>query len=79
MNTHHTSSPIAQRRVADLLLTAFNETRPARSLAYREGVKAKLDQHFGAILVCPYQEGTAELDAFFSGVDEGNAIVRSLA
>ena len=80
MNTAATLHPIAQRKVAELLLRAFNETRPARSRAYRQGVKAKLDQYFAvARIACPYAEGSAELDAFFAGVDEGQAIVRSLA
>ena len=70
----------APKTVAELLLKAFNEARPARSLAYRQGVKAKLERHFGQrpALACPYVQGTAEMDAFFAGVDEGNAIVRSL-
>lgn len=83
MNTAATPNPIAQRKVAELLLKAFNETRPARSPVYRQGVQATLDQHFQGRSICPircpYGEGSVELDAFFAGVDEGQAIVRSLA
>lgn len=70
----------APKTVAELLLKAFNEARPPRSPAYRQGVEAKLERHFGQrpALACPYAQGSAEFDAFFSGVDEGNLILRSL-
>ena len=61
-----------------LFARAFHATRTPRSPAYREGVLVALRFRLGelAAIRCPYAAGTAEADAFHSGVDEGHAIAR---
>jgi hypothetical protein len=55
---------------------AFAPGRAPRSDAYRQGVMACLrvrldgEQH----VVCPFQEGTAESDAYFAGIGEGREL-----
>lgn len=55
---------------------AFQPGRTPRSDAYKRGVldclRVRLDglQH----LICPYEEGTAEADAYFAGAEEGKAL-----
>lgn len=55
---------------------AFQPGRSSRSDAYKQGVLAclqvRIDGH--QHVKCPYAEGTAEADAYFSGVDEGREL-----
>lgn len=56
----------------------FSRPRDPRSVAYKAGVRAAVkfrlyDKARGGHIECPYKVGTAEADAFFSGVDEGHA------
>ena len=61
--------------VEDLMRAACDQPRTPRSEAYKLGVRELLNcRTQGIRLVCPYRIGTAEADAFYSGVDEGNAI-----
>nr|WP_314540063.1 hypothetical protein [uncultured Massilia sp.] len=65
--------------VENFMRAAFapNSTRSPRSDAYRLGVRELLNSRALVVrLVCPYTMGTAEADAFYSGVDEGNCIWR---
>lgn len=66
-----------QALVEQLMNAAFrdNPTRTPRSGAYQLGVRSLLEHRARlARLACPYRAGTAEFDAFYSGVDEGNTI-----
>lgn len=61
--------------VDGLMAAAFNRPREPRSAAYKAGVRAKLIHVFDNVKTpMPYELGTAEADAFFSGEDEGRAI-----
>lgn len=55
---------------------AFQPGRAPRSAAYKQGVleclRVRLDGQQHA--KCPYQEGTAEADAYFAGVSEGREL-----
>lgn len=55
---------------------AFGKARDPRSSEYKLGVLVCLQVRLdGAVGVrCPYQQGTAEADAFWSGVEEGKAL-----
>ncbi len=62
-------------QVNELMLHAFFPGRPARSTAYKAGVLAKLRLVLQRErLVCPYAQGSAEFDAYFSGTEEGSLI-----
>ena len=64
--------------VERLMAEAFNRARDPRSEAYKLGARELLScKAQGIRLVCPYRMGTAEADAFYSGVDEGNSIWRA--
>lgn len=63
--------------VEKLMLKAFSPGRPPRSAAYRSGCRITLESRLaGARFHCPYQESTAEFDAFFAGHSEGVEIWR---
>jgi hypothetical protein len=63
--------------VERLMITAFCKLRDPRSDAYKLGVRELLNcRSMGLKLRCWYKPGTAEADAFYSGVDEGNRIWR---
>lgn len=55
---------------------AFQCYRAPRSMAYKEGVLAilRLRIDHSPLLMCPYDLGTSEADAYFAGTDEGHAI-----
>jgi hypothetical protein len=64
-------------KVEALMRQAFGLPRDPRSAEYKAGVRSALE--FRLVrqpLVSPYKQGTAGSDAFYSGVDEGNAIWR---
>ncbi|MBL8395937.1 MAG: hypothetical protein JNK99_14525 [Candidatus Accumulibacter sp.] len=56
-----------------LMQLAFYPGRPARSAAYRAGVRDVLLKRLDGVqdLPFPYQVGSAEADAYLSGMDEG--------
>lgn len=65
-------------KAEELFTKAFNVPREPRSDAYKRGVMAALIYRFAGIKAqAPYKEGTAELDAFLSGCDEGHRIWRT--
>lgn len=64
-------------QVAELLCSAFDCGRTARSAAYKEGVAAQLRLMLQRErLLCPHAPGSAEFDAFFAGTSEGAAIAQ---
>lgn len=63
--------------IETLFHEAFSTPRDPRSDEYKAGVRATLRFRFqGQAVKCPYALGTAQADAFFSGIDEGNLIWR---
>jgi hypothetical protein len=63
--------------VAQLFSAAFDKPRDPRSTEYKAGVRALLVLRVhGLDIIRPYPMGTAQADAFYSGVDEGNIIWR---
>lgn len=70
-------SATGQQRVATLMAQAFKGPREARSAAYKAGVRDMLTQMLCSQTVkLPYTQGTAEADAWFSGLHEGRAIAK---
>lgn len=66
-------------KAEELFGAAFSVPRDPRSQAYKDGVLAALRYRYEGLSVKaqnPYSIGTAECDAFFSGIDEGNRIFR---
>lgn len=64
-------------RAERLLAEAFPRGREARSVEYRDGVKAFLLYVFASHPVkCTFPAGSARRDAFYAGVDEGKHIAR---
>lgn len=61
-----------------LFSRAFNTPRDPRSDAYKDGVRAALEARVWGERIggCPYMLGSAEADAWFSGLDEGKSIYR---
>lgn len=51
---------------------------PPRSVPYKAGFMAGLQGHLGngLAIVCPWSEGTAECDAFWSGSSNGKIAAR---
>ena len=61
--------------LTELLASAFAPGRNKRSTAYVLGAADSLQFKLsGKPMACPFQEGSAEFDAFFAGVIEGRAI-----
>lgn len=61
--------------LTELLASAFAPGRAKRSTAYVLGASDSLQFKLsGKRIACPFQEGSAEFDAFFAGVIEGRAI-----
>lgn len=64
--------------VDTLLDAAFDESRAPRSAEYKDGARSVLEAKVsGGRLHCPYPHGTAQCDAFFAGVTEGNQLWRA--
>ena len=65
-------------KATQLFDEAFGEPRDPRSPEYKRGVLAALKFRLGEkpAIRCPYQLGTAQADAFYSGTDEGNMHAR---
>lgn len=61
--------------VNELFNKAFNKPRDPRSNAYKAGVRAALDARVRREKIggCPYSPGSAESDAWFSGLEEGKS------
>ena len=76
----HLSEEDAYERVKGIVSDAFPPGRTARSLEYRSGMTQMLLYFFcGKKVNCPYQEGSAEYDAFFAGCDDGRHHWRLMA
>lgn len=68
------ASNMAQAVVDRLLEAAFKYGDP-RSPQYQLGARAALERRLmGKQFRCPYKMGAAQADAWFAGVDRGNAI-----
>ncbi len=71
----HFDQPGGVLRAERLLAEAFPRGREARSVEYRDGVKAFLLYVFASHPVkCTFPAGSARRDAFYAGVDEGKHI-----
>lgn len=65
--------------VDGLMTKAFDKFRTPRSDAYKAGVRAILAMRIERKSVeMPYDVGTADADAYFSGHAEGHAILDAL-
>lgn len=55
---------------------AFKPGRAPRSEAYKQGVMVCLRVRLDGVqhTACPYNEGTAESDAYFAGINEGREL-----
>jgi hypothetical protein len=62
----------------DIFDAAFSRPRDARSRPYKYGVLAALRFRMREIteIPFPYEAGSAEADAYFSGLDEGHSLAR---
>jgi hypothetical protein len=67
-----------QAQIDGLMCRAFYPGRPARSAPYRQGVRAILASRLASVPLphLAFGMGSPELDAYFSGQDEGHAISR---
>lgn len=67
-------------KAQDIFNFAFSQPRDPRSEAYKQGVLFCLRKRIDSMpdRKNPYRLGTAEADAWYSGVDEGLVIVREL-
>lgn len=64
-------------RAEEFFQAAFSKRRTPRSEAYKTGVKAALFRKAQCVPCrCPYEVGTAEADAWFSGLEEGHSLWR---
>jgi hypothetical protein len=67
----------ARDQAEKLFCTAFSTPRTPRSEAYKTGVRAAFFRHaYCTPSQCPYDVGTAEADAWFSGLEEGHRLWR---
>lgn len=65
--------------VDELMHEAFDRKRDPRSDAYKTGVRAYLTYRLEHTdLPLPYSKGTAECDAYWSGLEEGKLIYKNL-
>ncbi len=71
---------VAAPTAASLFEVAFHPNREPRSEAYKAGVLAAMKLRLGeaASINCSYPPGSAERDAFYSGVSEGHHRVREV-
>ncbi|MDA8140718.1 MAG: hypothetical protein M0036_18890 [Desulfobacteraceae bacterium] len=61
----------------ELYAKAFTGQRDPRSVEYKAGVRAALMFRLAGVAIPrPYTAGTAQADAFYSGIDEGHRIFR---
>ena len=75
---HATATAMATNtEIEAIVKEAFPGWRPMRSTAYREGLYAKLRSRLqGVFPSCPYEHGSAELDAWCAGSDEAVQILK---
>lgn len=68
-----------KKTAAVVFESAFFPGREPRSKAYREGVLQTLQHRLDGTPYppLPYRLGTAERDAYFSGMDEGHVLART--
>ena len=65
--------------VDELMAKAFAPGREPRSAEYKRGVHDMLVRRIeGVRLPIPYDQASAQRDAYYSGWDEADAIIRSL-
>jgi len=67
-------------KAEELFVEAFEDRNDQRSIEYKRGVMAALINRIAGIGIgdnCPYKAGTAEFDAFDSGLSEGHRIWRA--
>ena len=65
--------------VDELMERAFSPGREPRSTEYKRGVHDMLIRRLeGVRLPIPYDQASAQRDAYYSGWDEADAIIRSL-
>ena len=81
MSTKPTAGASAPITAASLFEAAFHPYREPRSNAYKAGALSALRLHLGEAehICCPFEAGTSEADAFFSGIQEGLALARIVA
>ncbi len=64
-------------KAEELFQAAFSTPRTPRSDEYKGGVRAALRYHaHGEKIQCPHTPGTAQADAWFSGIGEGHSLWR---
>jgi hypothetical protein len=64
--------------VDQLMQAAFFNGRTPRSAEYKAGTRAALQNRIERKdIIPPYQAGTTEADAYFSGIEEGKTIWRA--
>lgn len=69
----------AQRLIEDVMATRFSRGE-ARSPEYKAGVRAVLEHRaLGRGVKNPFAAGTAQSDAWFAGLADGNALWREQA
>ncbi|MBX9726735.1 MAG: hypothetical protein K2X09_05665 [Rickettsiales bacterium] len=77
MSARATTGAAPAATVDQLFAAAFAVPRDPRSAAYKLGVRAALQFRIeGVRIKRPYVVGSAECDAFSSGLDEGHGIWR---
>ena len=65
--------------VDELMHKAFSPGREPRSAEYRRGVHDRLVRRLERVpLPIPYDRASAQRDAYYSGWDEADAIIRAL-
>jgi hypothetical protein len=65
--------------VDNLMAKAFSPGREPRSAEYKRGVHDMLVRRIeGVRLPIPYDQASAQRDAYYSGRDEADAILRAL-
>lgn len=71
------ATPTGAALVDTLMAAAFNRPRDPRSAEYQAGVRAGLTLRIcGTKIVHQHPAGSAQSDAFYSGIDEARAIWR---
>lgn len=64
--------------IDSLMIATFDKPRDPRSAAYKAGARALFARFLhGTAIRCAYPAGSAENDAFYAGIDEGNLVMRN--
>lgn len=68
---------MSEKTVRKLFNQAFSGHRTQRSNEYKMGCIAALRYRISkAAIICPFNAGSVEFDAYHAGIDEGHAIWR---